>query len=77
MAMTMPRNRRVTGSPGGWLYKCALLPLVALAATLVILTLTTGAGLAQEAAGEAEPSESEPGLRVKSVILPGAVSADP
>ena len=75
MALTMPRNHRVTGSLEGWLYRCALLPLVALAATLV--TLTTGAGLAQEAAGETEPSESEPGLRVKSVIMPRAVIADP
>ena len=75
MALTMPRNHRVTGSPGYWLYSCALLPLVALAATLV--TLTIGAGLAQQAAGETEPRESAPGLRVKSVIVPKPVIVGP
>ena len=73
MAQTMARNHRLTSSPGCWLYRCALLPLVA----LTIGILTTGVGLAQETAGETMPSESEPGLRVKSVIMPGAVIADP
>ncbi len=77
MAANLPRNPPVAGSPGRWLCRYAHLPLVALAVTLVIITLTTGFGHAQDTAGETGPDKSTPGLRVKSVIMPKPVIVDP
>ena len=78
MALTMPRNARVTGSPGRRLYRCAaLLSLLALAAAFVTMALPTGVGLAQDSGDETEAGESTPGLRLKSVIMPEPVIVDP
>ena len=80
--MSLPRNHHVTGSAGFWLCRRALLPLVASAAALAAVTLTigiltTGVGFAQGTGGTAEPRGTMPGLRVKSVITPRPVIADP
>ena len=47
------------------------------AITLTIAIMTTGVGFAQGTGGKAEPGKTSPGLRVKSVITPRPVTADP
>jgi phosphonate transport system substrate-binding protein len=77
MALTVPRNHRVTGSSGRRIYRGMSLLPAALAAAFVVMVLAASAGLAQDTAGEAGAGKSAPGLRTKSVIVPKTVIVEP